>query len=451
MEKTVTIKEAPIPVYRDVDVVVVGGGIAGVAAAVAAARQGKRTVILEKNAALGGLATLGHVCVYLPLDDGVGHRIFSGLAEELLYTSIKYSYNDLPDCWKPGTEYVENPDGRYATTFNIPAAIFAYDELCEREGVETIFDVVFSQPIMEGNRVTGVICESKEGRVAIMGKQFIDASGDADLMARAGAETETKASICSHWAYEIELPTVKKAIDEGKGVLKALQLRWLGARPHGGDLNAYPVPTFHGTTIEGVNGYLKTSRKMALDHLKEHDSDDYAMITLPTMAQFRTSRHIKGMSRLNYDTDANLSRPDSVGIVSNGIGGAVVEVYEFPYGGLVDSRVENVYAAGRIVSTDENMGWEMMRLIPACAFTGEAAGTAAALAIDRGETAQELNVTELQRVLEKGGVTIHMTEDMRHNAGKETTVRRDSKDFYMSGIKISSVELNQGYKEMYGR
>ena len=449
MMNTVISNEAKIPVYRDVDVVVVGGGIAGIAAAVAAARQGKKTVILEKYAALGGLATLGQVCVYLPLDDGVGHRIFSGLAEELLYTSIKYSYNDLPTCWKMGTEYVDRPEGRYASTFNIPAAIFAYDELCAQEGVETIFDVVFSEPIMDDNKVLGVICESKQGRVAIMGKQFIDASGDADLMSRAGAATVKKASICSHWAYEMELSTVKKAIDEDKGVLQALQLRWLGARPHGGDLNAYAVPTFEGTTIDGVNGYLKTSRGMALDYLKQNLRSDYAMMTLPTMPQFRTSQHIVGMSTLDYEKDAEKYVEDSVGIVSNGIGGDVVQVSEYPYGGLIDCKIENVYAAGRIVSTDEKMGWEMMRLIPACAFTGEAAGTAAALAMDQKVTAQALDVKKLQGVLEKNNVVIHMSDDMKNNADKKTTVQYDSKHFYMSGICISSVELNAGFEAMY--
>ena len=449
MTDYIVAKEAKIPVYRDVDVVVVGGGIAGVAAAIAAARQGKKTVILEKNAALGGLATLGHVCVYLPLDDGVGHRIFGGLSEELLYTTIKYGYSDLPDCWKFRTEYVQNPAGRYATTFNIPAAIFAFDEQCEQEGVETIFDVVFSEPIMDGNRVRGVICESKQGRVAIMGKQFVDASGDADLMARAGAATRTKASICSHWAYEIDLEHIKETIAQGKGALNALQLRWLGARPHGGDLEAYPVPTFAGTTIDGVNGYLKTSRRMALDFLKQNQRSDYAMVTLPTMPQFRTSQHIVGMSTLNYETDAEKHVEDSVGIVSNGVGGEVVAVYEYPYGGIVDGKVENVYAAGRTVSCDEMMGWEMMRLIPACAFTGEVAGTAAAQAIDQNATAQTMNVPKLQKVLEKGGIVLHMSDDMKGNLDKKTTCQYDSKHFYMGNIRISSVELNAGYKEMY--
>ena len=404
-----------VPVYRSADVVVIGGGVAGIAAAVAAARLGKKVIILEKNAALGGLATLGHVCIYLPLDDGMGNRIFGGLAEELLYTTIKYSYNNLSDCWKKGVKRVEPPADRYQTHFNIPAAVFAFDELCEAEKIETIFDIVFSEPIMEGNRVTGVICDSKEGRVAIMGSAFIDASGDADLMARAGAETISKDSICSHWTYELEFSQMKEGMEYGD-VLHCLRLRWLGLRPDMNNENAV-VPKFRGTTLEGVNGYLKTSRKLGLAYLKKNQRPDYAMLTLPTMPQSRTSRHIVGMESLDYDTDPDRYHPNSVGIVCWGLANPA-PVYEYPYGGLVDQKLENVFAAGRIVSIDEEKGWEMMRLIPACVFTGEVAGVAAAQMLDEATTAQKLDVGKLQQTLESNGIQIHMSEEMKGNINK---------------------------------
>lgn len=409
-----------IPVYDEADVIVIGGGIAGISAAIAAARQGKQVILLEKNAALGGLATLGHVCIYLPLDDGVGHRVYGGLVEELLYTTIKYGYNTKPECWKQGTEFVDAPSGRYQTHFNIPAAILAFDELMEQEHVKTVFDVVFSEPILDGNTVKGVICESKQGRVVFMGKQFIDASGDADLMYRAGAATTEKESICSHWTYELEVETMKKGIEEYGDAFHCLQLRWLGAKPHGGD-NAYPVPSFQGTTIDGVNGYLKTSRHLGLEYLKKNQRKDYAMMTIPSMAQFRTSRKINGCTEINYLNDADTYREDSVGLVCFGLKNPT-PVFEYPYGGLIDKNLTNVYAAGRIVACDEMQGWEMMRLIPSCAFTGEAAGTAAALAIDNGETAQALNVAQLQEKLSNQGVIIHMPDSMKGNLNKTSTV-----------------------------
>ena len=404
-----------VPVYREADVVVVGGGVAGIAAAVAAARKGKKVVLLEKNAALGGLATLGHVCIYLPLDDGAGNKVFKGLAEELLYTTIKYGYNNLEDCWGRGIDRVEQPTDRYQTHFNIPAAVFAFDELCEEEKIETIFDVVFSEPILEGNRVTGVICESKQGPVAIMGKAFVDASGDADLMARAGAGTVSKDSICSHWTYELEFSQMKEGMEYGD-VLHCLRLRWLGLRPDMNNENA-PVPQFRGTTIEGVNGYLKTSRKLGLAYLKKNQRPDYAMLTLPTMPQFRTSRHIVGMESLAYETDADKANGNSVGIVCWGLANPA-PVYEYPYGGIVDRKLENVFAAGRIVAVSDDKGWEMMRLIPACVFTGEVAGVAAAQLLDEGTTAQALDVAKLQKTLEGNGIQIHMSPEMKGNVNK---------------------------------
>ena len=85
------------------DVIVVGGGIAGVGAALAARRNGCRVLIIEKSVMLGGLATLGFIAYYLPLCDGRGKKVTGGIAEELLYLSIKYGYNDLAPEWKDGT------------------------------------------------------------------------------------------------------------------------------------------------------------------------------------------------------------------------------------------------------------------------------------------------------------------------------------------------------------
>ena len=97
---TIKLAQKEIPVVKETDVIVVGGGLAGVAASVAAAREGMKVTLIEKTIMLGGLATAGHVCVYLPIDDGAGHKVYGGLAEELLHICIKYSYDNLPDEWR---------------------------------------------------------------------------------------------------------------------------------------------------------------------------------------------------------------------------------------------------------------------------------------------------------------------------------------------------------------
>ena len=91
-----------IPILEQYDVIVLGGGVAGCAAAVAAARAGSSVLLLEKMTVLGGLATAGHVVYYLPLCDGCGNKMAAGLAEELLQLSISHGTNDLPKEWRGG-------------------------------------------------------------------------------------------------------------------------------------------------------------------------------------------------------------------------------------------------------------------------------------------------------------------------------------------------------------
>jgi len=110
-------------VYGEYDVIIIGGGITGVSAALAAARNGSKVLLAEKTIVLGGLATSGHVVIYLPLCDGRGHKVISGISEELLYASIKYGYNNLPDKWRGGP-WEADTNERYRTVFNAPAFVF---------------------------------------------------------------------------------------------------------------------------------------------------------------------------------------------------------------------------------------------------------------------------------------------------------------------------------------
>ena len=182
MDKNIRIPEKEVPVVKETDVIVIGGGVAGIAAAVAAARQGVKVTLIEKSIVLGGLATSGHVCVYLPIDDGNGNKVYGGLAEELLHICIRYSQNNLPEVWKSKPDTAPPDSERYMANFFIPHAVLSLDEFTEKEGVDVVFDAVFSEPIMEGRTVKGVIVESKSGRTAYMAKMFIDAAGDADLV-----------------------------------------------------------------------------------------------------------------------------------------------------------------------------------------------------------------------------------------------------------------------------
>lgn len=415
MVEEVTLGSKRIKVYGNTEMLVVGGGFGGIAASIAAARSGKKVTLVEKACILGGMATLGHVCIYLPLDDGVGNKVFGGLAEELLHLCIKRSYNTLAPDWTKGAGRVENPTGRYRTHFNIPAAIFSFDEVMEQLGVNVIFDAVFSEAIMEGPVCTGVVLETKQGRVAYMADMVVDASGDADVFSRAGASCVEQKSIVSHWCFELEPETMRSALESGK-VVDAMRLRWLGLRP-GVDNDASELPRFYGTTLDGINSYIQLSRKLAREYLDHRDNASYAMTSLPLIPQFRMTRRITGIKELDMDS-SNQFQEDSVGCVCNGLA-CPAPVYELPYGTLVDPHIKNMIAAGRIISASGD-GWEMMRLIPACAFTGQVAGTAASIAIDQGTSIQDVDIKTLQNSLEQTGVIIHIPHYMKGNVN--TTV-----------------------------
>ena len=208
--ENIKVPEKEVPIVKETDVIVIGGGVAGVAAAVAAARQGVKVTLIEKSIVLGGLATSGHVCVYLPIDDGNGNKVYGGLAEELLHICIRYSQNNLPEVWKSKPDTAPPDSERYMANFFIPHAVLSLDEFTEKEGVDVVFDAVFSEPIMEGNTVKGIIVESKSGRTAYMAKMFVDASGDADFRAelrerrmdlpRAGGESA--ASLSNDYSHD---------------------------------------------------------------------------------------------------------------------------------------------------------------------------------------------------------------------------------------------------------
>ena len=179
------------------DLVVCGGGVGGVAAAIEAARAGLRTALVEKTIFLGGLATTGMINIYLPLCDGKGRQATFGIAEELLHLSIRYGPGDVP-AWR---EARRDPGaGRFRVTFAPAAFILALDEATEKAGVDLWLDTLACTPVMEGNAVAGVEVENKSGRGLLRARCVVDATGDADLAFRAGAPCEDEGNYLAMWA-----------------------------------------------------------------------------------------------------------------------------------------------------------------------------------------------------------------------------------------------------------
>ncbi len=214
---------------------------------------------------------------------------------------------------------------------------------------------------------------------------------------------------------------MKKGLETGQA-LQALPLRWLGLRPDADNSEA-EIPMYYGTTSEGVNGYIRTSRKLALDYLKQHQSPSYAQMTLPLMPQFRMTRRLVGKEQLEVVPDRYVE--SSIGCMIHSLE-IPAEVYEFPYGGLIDTEITNIAAAGRIVSAT-GRGWEVARFIPACVLTGEAAGLAVSMAAKENISLQALDVPALQHTLASRGVKIHMDEALRRNRRPQPGEKKDPK------------------------
>jgi hypothetical protein len=392
-----------VPVRGEYDVIVVGGGVAGVSAAVAARREGMKVLLIEKGVMLGGLATMGLIVYYNPaIDDNKGRRLAGGLSRELLHRSIKYGWGSLPEYWaqeNPPTG--SEPVGRYQTRFSAPAFVVALDELIEEEGVDLLFDTVFSAPVMEGGRCTGVMVEGKCGRSCFRARAFVDASGDADLLFRAGATCVEDDNWLSYWAQATSLSAQAKAA-ESKDVSKSVHGMNFGARFDG---VGHPegMRFFRGVRAEEVTQFILTGRRMLRERMKTMDPKETVVTTLPSMAQYRTTRHITGLHIL-CDADKNAHFDDSIGCFAEE--GPGTWTLEFPYRSLVTPEVENVLAGGRIIAS-EGIGRYMGRLIAPAAMTGEAAGRGAALIVKHNCAAPAIPVRELQSQMEGAGYVIH--------------------------------------------
>ena len=388
-----------VPVVGEYDVIVVGGGIAGVGAALAARRNGCKVLILEKSVVLGGLATLGFIAYYLPLCDGRGKKVSGGIAEELLHLSIKYGYSTLAPEWQDGSGI--GTKKRYTTMFSPPEFIYALDELMLAEGVDILFDTVFCRPVMKGKACRSVIVENKSGRTAYTAKMFIDASGDADLIYRAGAKCVEEKNYLAYWFYNTNLAKMKKAV-ESSNVMKGISLEWRGSFLKDGSYTL-GEKDYKGTDAKHITRFILNGRKLLRKEIERNKKERGSLIALPGMAQYRRTRRVKGMYLLK-EADADKRFDDSIGVTGHWLKPGIV--YEIPYRTMINKDYANIFATGRAISASGD-AWEATRVIPPAVLTGQAAGTAAALAIKHKCAASEVPVEDLQKSLQSTGVILH--------------------------------------------
>lgn len=379
------------PVTAECDVLVAGGGIAGIAAALSAARNGAKTILVDRGYMLGGLATAGLVTIYLPLCDGRGEQVSFGIAEELLHLSISMGWEaDYPNAWLNDSIDPElRKKQRFMVRYNAQIFALLAEEALHKAGVSIRYGQQIAAVHMEGDRMAAAILQGKSGREAIAARSFVDATGDADLFHMAGADTRIfrQGNVLAAWYYRI--------------LNGRYDLCQLGAcdvpdelRDELGSPELLVPRRFEALTSSELSEMTCLAHQNVLRDLRKHrEADpDCVPVTLATIPQVRMTRCIQGLYTLD-DSEYDVPFGDSIGKIADWRRRGYV--YDVPFRTLYGAKVKNLIAAGRCISATDAM-WDISRVIPACAVTGEAAGAAAAMSDDFAA----LDVSGLQKKLD---------------------------------------------------
>jgi FAD dependent oxidoreductase len=431
---TVTEPSRQTPVVAETDVLVVGGGPAGQAAAVAAARAGAEVTLLERYGYLGGLASGGMVLV---LDDMCAEREVSvgGLALEIVERMRRIGACVAPpmeDCFRNEPEVrdrwvrwgFEELYARrkpkpivYAASFDPEGWKQVSQEMVLEAGVQLRFHSWFSSALVEDGAVRGVIAETKAGRQAVRARVVIDATGDGDVFGSAGApgvhgsyimtlvhrlaDVDTAAAL----RFEREDPEAAHRLDgEVKRMLGGAWDMWWMLTPRPGVVwcNCPHIPGHDGLRPEDLTHIEVESRRRfmtVIDFVRAHCPGFERAYILDAAPQVgvRQTRLLEGEYVVTKeDVIERRTFPD---VVARG------RDYFTPYRSLVPKHVEGLLVAGRCYSATSE-AQRISREIPPVMVMGEAAGTAAALSLEAGVAPRRVDVPTLQKRLIAQGVNL---------------------------------------------
>jgi ribulose 1,5-bisphosphate synthetase/thiazole synthase len=417
-----------IPVRHTVDVFIAGGGPAGVAAALAASRQGVSVFLAEGQGCFGGMGTSALVPAFMRLTDGVNF-LAEGIGREI-YERMK-RYARIPD---------DFPESH--VTINVEALKQVYDDLVQESGIAFSLMTQVITLEAEPGHVQHVICAAKSGLFAIKAQVFVDATGDGDLAVWAGAPYEKgdaqgnmmPGTLCSLWAnvdwsrvHGRDDHSLELAFADGIFTIQDRHLpgMWrVGDRLAGGNVgHTFGVD---GTDERSLTPALIWGRKSLLEYERYYKEylqgfEQMSLVVTGALLGLRETRRIMGdyvlclddfkqraifpdeIGRYAYPVDIHAASPDQASYQKfeqefSELRYQDGESYGIPYRVLTPQGVDNLLVAGRCVSTDRFLQGSL-RVMPGCYITGQAAGVAAALAVKSQRSVHEIDVPELQKQL----------------------------------------------------
>ena len=439
--ETIREPERTIPVYRTSEILVVGGGPAGVCAAISAARAGAEVTLVERYGCLGGLSTGGLVIWIDRMTDWEGQLVVGGLGKEI--TDACDAENALIG---PPREQWGSKDKKLAAYWGMRTAghrgtvnfsptadpeilKLILNDMVREAGVQVLFHSWAVASLVEGNSVTGVIFESKEGRFAVRGGLSIDCSGDGDIFAGAGAEFENDFdSVSAHarlnTSFRFGNVDMRRFLDfrmiypEKYSQLMreaSSEDEWLTntafVTPND-TIALFLTPKFSGYSALKVSDLTEvefrsrdTMRKVLAWYRANMPGFERAWIH-DTASQIGTrhSRRLRGTRRVDIaQWREDGSSAESIGMCP-GLS-PEFSTLEIPFGVLLPEKLDGILAAGRNLSCDTT-SHAALREIPECWVMGQAAGVGAALAIRSGRQVREIPVAEIQAELRRQGALV---------------------------------------------
>jgi hypothetical protein len=441
--KTIEEPARQIPLYGEYEVAVLGGGPAGIAAAVAASRAGRRTLLIERYGFLGGMGTAAGVTNFCGLHANVFgemHRVVRGVASDLLGRIDRLDGLSAPHLILGKI---------FAQAYDTAAYKIAADDLLAAQKVDMLFHALGAGVVMGGDRrINALMVETRAGRQAVRADIFIDCSGDGDLAAWAGAPFEVGDNH-GHMLYPSMMFRLNGIDPEKAGdawrTIPALMEQAEAAgthkfprkgaivRPQKSGIewrvNFTQLARADGSAVNGLEpdeltrGEIEGRKQAAkeFEFLRTVPGFEKSYIVdLPPQLGIRETRRVVGGHMLSGDDVLGCaSFEDSIGVngwpMEQHVAGDVVFKFppipesrgfnELPYRMLVPQDVDNLLMAGRCASMTHD-GQSAARVSGACFAMGEAAGSAAALALSGNTIPRDISVEKLQQALKEQGAFI---------------------------------------------